>query len=286
MSSPAHALPHGLHLFRTHEAWNLALGQTLIRTHHTGNAAPRARPLAPPRAAGAQLHASSPDGVDIYLIDSAPLPEGGNLLLLRCGGDFSIQLDDEELMGSTDYVSEEALATIVADRMPHPDGPILIGGLGMGFTLGAALDAWGPNAAVEVAELLPKVIEWAKGPLAHVFGDKLTDPRTTVTLADVHDVIERATDHYDAILLDVDNGPDGFICDANDRLYCNWGIRSALKALRPGGMLAVWSSYPDNDFVVRLGDGGFSVEEVIVPAYAGSETEMHCIWLASKPAAA
>ncbi|MBC2668779.1 spermidine synthase [Novosphingobium piscinae] len=229
------------------------------------------------------MHSRSDEGEPIYLIDSAPLPEGGRLLLLRCGADFSIQLDDEELMGSMDHVSEEALATIVAGRLPDPDGPILIGGLGMGFTLGAALDAWGSETRVEVAELLPEVIAWAKGPLAHVFGETLADPRATVTLADVHDVIAGASDHYEAILLDVDNGPDGFIRDANDRLYCNWGIRSALKALRPGGMLAVWSAYPDEGFVARLGEAGFAVEEVVVPAYAGAKTDTHCIWLASKP---
>jgi spermidine synthase len=223
------------------------------------------------------------NGEPIHVVSSAALPEGGRLLLLRCGADYSIQLDDEELMGSTDHVSEEELATAVAARLPQLDGEVLIGGLGMGFTLGAALAAWGPEARVEVAELLPEVVEWARGPLAHVFGDKLADPRACVTLGDVHDVIARATDRYDAILLDVDNGPDGFIRDANDRLYCNWGIRSARKALRPGGVLAVWSAYPDGDFVARLRDGGFAVEELSVPAYVGARTETHCIWLASKP---
>ena len=248
-------------------------------------AGPSARMSAPlPGDAGDVPYGHADDGEPIHVVSSAVLPEGGRLLLLRCGGDFSIQLDDEELMGSTDHISEEALATAVASRLPHLDGEVLIGGLGMGFTLGAALAAWGPEARVEVAELLPEVVEWAQGPLAHVFGDKLADPRACVTLGDVHDVIADATERYDAILLDVDNGPDGFIRDANDRLYCNWGIRSARKALRPGGMLAVWSAYPDGDFVTRLRDGGFAVEELSVPAYAGSQTDMHCIWLASKPA--
>lgn len=253
---------------------------------HDISASPLSTMLDPavlPPPLGPTLHGRSASGEDIFVIDSAALPEGGHLLLLRCGSDFSIQLDEEELMGSTDHVSEEALATIVAERLPTRDGRVLIGGLGMGFTLGAALNAWGPAARVEVAELLPEVLAWAQGPLAHVFGDKLADPRASVTLADVHDVIEAATDHYDAILLDVDNGPDGFIREANDRLYCNWGIRSARSALRPGGVLAVWSAYPDSHFADRLRDADFAVDEVIVPAFAGSETEMHCIWLAAKP---
>ena len=262
---------------RTRERWNPALGQTTTDLRR-----PRA---APAPLASHPVHSRSADGDDIYLIDAAALPEGGRLLLLRCGPDFSIQLDDEELMGSTDHVSEEALATIVAARLPSLDGEVLIGGLGMGFTLGAALGAWGPDASVEVAELLPEVLAWAQGPLAHVFGDKLDDPRAYVTLADVHDVIAAATDRYDAILLDVDNGPDGFIRDANDRLYCNWGLRSAYAALRPGGVLAVWSAYPDSAFVERLRAADFAVEEVSIPAYAGSVTDMHCIWLAEKPAA-
>lgn len=239
--------------------------------------------LIAPDDAASPPYGHSDEGEPIHVIDAAALPEGGRLLLLRCGDDFSIQLDDEELMGSTDHVSEEALATAVAERLPRLDGDILIGGLGMGFTLGAALEAWGPEARVEVAEFLPDVVQWAHGPLAHVFGDKLADPRTRVTVGDVHDVIDRATARYDAILLDVDNGPDGFIRDANDRLYCNWGIRSAYKALRPGGILAVWSAYPDGGFVARLRDGGFAVEELTVPAYAGSQSDMHCIWLAAKP---
>lgn len=228
--------------------------------------------------------AAGPDGAHdaIHVIDRAALPGGDELILLRCGDAFSIQLGDEELMGSSDHVSEEALARLSAERLPSLDGDILIGGLGMGFTLGAALDAWGPEANVEVAELVPAVVDWARGPLAHLFGDNLADPRLTLTLDDVHDVIERATDRYDAILLDVDNGPDGFVQDANERLYCNWGLRSAHDALRPGGVLAVWSSYPDNAFADRLRDASFSVEELRVPAFDDAGPEQHCIWLASK----
>lgn len=218
----------------------------------------------------------------IDVIDTACLPEGGKLLLLKCGEDFSIQMGDEELMGNCDHVSEEALATLVAARLQSLDGRILIGGLGMGFTLGAALEAWGPAARIDLVELIPEMIRWANGPLAHLFGAKLNDPRLAMTLADVHDVIAQAHERYDAILLDVDNGPDGFVQAANDRLYSHLGLRSAHAALRPGGMLAVWSAYRDADFSKRLTDADFTIEEMVVPAYVGSISETHCIWLASK----
>lgn len=218
----------------------------------------------------------------IHLIDTAALPGGGQLLLLRCGSEFSIELENEELMGTTDHISEEALATLTAERLASLDGRVLIGGLGMGFTLGAALEAWGPGASISVAELLPEIIEWAEGPLAHVFDGKLSDPRVTVTLADVHDMIACARDHYDAILLDVDNGPDGFVQQANDRLYGDQGLRSARAALRRGGILAVWSADPDPAFARRLQRAGFAVDEVLVPAFVGTQTEKHCIWFAAR----
>jgi spermidine synthase len=222
----------------------------------------------------------------VELIDTADVPGGGQLLLLKCGADFSIEYGREELMGNRDYLSEQALATLTFQRLASADGRVLIGGLGMGFTLGAALAAWGPKSTVVVSELLPKIVEWAKGPLAHVFGSSLDDPRVSIRLEDVHDVIDDADDHFDAILLDVDNGPEGFIQLANERLYCNWGLRSAFSALRPGGVLAVWSAYSDADFGQRLGAAGFDVDEVTMPAYAGSEDSWHNIWFAAKPALA
>lgn len=219
---------------------------------------------------------------EILLVDTAILPDHRRLLLLQCGTDFSIELENEELMGTTDHISEEALATLTAERLGSLDGPILIGGLGMGFTLGAALEAWGTEASIFVAELVPEILTWANGPLAHVFDGKLSDPRVTVTLADVHDVIAGADAHYDAILLDVDNGPDGFVQAENDRLYGKAGLNSAHAALRPGGILAVWSADPDAEFRQRLQHAGFAVDEVMVPAFVGSRTEKHCIWFAAK----
>lgn len=123
-----------------------------------------------------------------------------------------------------------------------------------------------------------------KGPLAHLFQDHLVDPRLSLEMADVHDVIIRQEAAFDAILLDVDNGPDVMIHLPNERLYCDWGLRAARHALRPGGVLAIWSAYTDHDFVDRLENAGFDVEEVSIPALAGEEHVIHTIWLASKGA--
>lgn len=219
-------------------------------------------------------------------VDVAALPGGGQLRLLKWGGEFSIQLGSDELMGSEDHLSEQALATLTCDRLASRDGCVLIGGLGMGFTLGAALAAWSPAATIHVAELVPEVIAWAKGPLAAICGVHLADPRVVLDRVDVHDVIAGSPDRFDAIMLDVDNGPDGFIQPENDRLYCNWGLRSAYAALRPGGVLAIWSSYADTDFAARLEAAGFAVDEVRMPAFEGSTDKWHNIWFAAKPAAA
>lgn len=157
---------------------------------------------------------------------------------------------------------------------------MLIGGLGMGFTLGAALAVLPGTASVVVVELVPKVVEWAKGPLAHLFGEALSDPRVAVEIGDVHDMINGPSEQFDAILLDVDNGPDGLISVANDRLYCDWGLRTAYAALRPGGVLAIWSSYPELGFADRLEDVGFLVEEVSMRSGERDRGERHVIWLA------
>ncbi|MEC3910390.1 spermidine synthase [Sphingobium sp. CR2-8] len=202
--------------------------------------------------------------------------------LLKSGDHFSIQFGSEELMGSCDHVSEEALATLTAERLANRDGSVLIGGLGMGFTLGAAQSAWSPRASITVAELVPKIVEWAKGPVAHLFGGDLSDPRVTIKVGDVHDVIAGAPDGFDAILLDVDNGPDGLIQAENERLYCHWGLKSTYAALKAGGVLAVWSAYPVADFGSRLEDAGFAVDLVETPAFIGEGHDFHYIWFASK----
>lgn len=221
----------------------------------------------------------------VEVIDTADIPGGGQLRLLKSGDHFSIRFGSEELMGSCDHVSEEALATLTCQRLANRDGHVLIGGLGMGFTLGAALSAWSAQSSITVVELVPKIVTWAKGPVAHIFRDHLSDPRVTVQVSDVHDVIAAASDRFDAILLDVDNGPDGLIQLENERLYCHWGLKSAHAALKDDGVLAVWSAYPVADFRYRLEDAGFVVEETRLPAFIGSDDDFHHIWFATKPGA-
>lgn len=216
------------------------------------------------------------------LVDTAEVPGGGHLHLYRHESDFEILFGDEQLMGSWAFRSEQALATLVADRLGRKAERVLIGGLGMGFTLSAARTAFPNPAAIVVAELVPQVVAWARGPLAEIVGDALDDPRVSIEIADVHDVIVAAHEPYDAILLDVDNGPDGLIHLANERLYCNWGLRAAYAALHPGGMLAVWSAYPDAAFGERLRKAGYQVEVLTVESGGPSSDPPHVIWLACK----
>jgi spermidine synthase len=210
---------------------------------------------------------------------------GGQLRLMQRGAEFSIMLGDVELMNSRVSGSEEALATLACRRIKDRRRPdVLIGGLGMGFTLRAALAELHPDARVVVSELIPEVVAWARGPMAEVFGRSLADPRVSIREGDVVPLIRSARLVYDAILLDVDNGPEGLTREANDRLYDAQGLSAARTALRPGGVLAVWSSAPDGSFVRRLRQAGFGVEEVGVRANRGRRGARHVIWLATKPA--
>lgn len=216
-------------------------------------------------------------------IDTGKVPGGeGDLRLLSRGTEFAIFLDRDELMNSRRSASEEALATLTCSRLTHqPKARVLIGGLGMGFTLRTALATLGKDAAVRVAELVPAVVNWARGPLAHIIGGSLDDSRVTLEVTDVGRLIGEAASLYDAILLDVDNGPDGLTRAANDRLYGNNGLNAAYAALRPEGVLAVWSSAPDSAFTQRLRKAGFDVREVKARAHAGKGGH-HLIWLATK----
>jgi spermidine synthase len=217
------------------------------------------------------------------LLDTAKIPDGeGELRLMRRGAEYSIMSGGIELMNSRVSGSETALATLALQRLGgRPDLRILIGGLGMGFTLRAALAELGAGARVTVAELAPAVVAWARGPLSEVFGDCLSDPRVTVRELDVADLIGSAPAGYDAILLDVDNGPGGLGRAANDGLYSSSGLRAARGALRPGGVLAVWSAGPDDQFARRLGKSGFRVEEVKVRASGAGRGARHMIWIAT-----
>lgn len=217
-------------------------------------------------------------------LDRAEVPGGGELRLMRRGADFSIMLGREELMNSRLSGSEEALATLACRRLgERRRARLLIGGLGMGFTLRAALAELGPEARIEVAELVPAVIAWARGPLAALFAGSLADPRVSLLEGDVGDVIRAGRRAgYDAILLDVDNGPDAMTRATNDGLYDMGGLGAARAALRPGGLFAVWSSGPDRAFAERLRRSGFGVEEVRVRARGGSGGARHVIWIATR----
>lgn len=218
------------------------------------------------------------------LLDTATLPGAGpELRLKRRGTEFSIMLGANELMNSRLSGSEEALATLVATRLAgRPTPRILIGGLGMGFTLRAALASFGADAEITVSELVPAVVSWARGPMAELFAGCLDDPRVTIVEQDVAQVIAESAGRYDALLLDVDNGPDGLTVAANDRLYDDGGLGQAKAALRSGGILAVWSQGPDRRFTQRLRHAGFSVEEEMVRAHRGRSGARHIIWLARK----
>ncbi|WGD49861.1 spermidine synthase [Bradyrhizobium sp. CB1650] len=217
-------------------------------------------------------------------IDTAGIPgSDGELRLMRRGKEFSIMLGTNELMNSRLSGSEAALATLAAKQIEKVGKPVvLIGGLGMGFTLRAALAVLGSNARFVVAELVPAVVAWARGPMAEIFGDSLSDPRVDIREVDVARLIERHPLRFDAILLDVDNGPEGLTRKANDALYDVAGLRMAHTALRRGGVLAVWSSGPHAKFSRHLRAAGFEVNEVNVRATGKGGGARHVIWIARK----
>jgi spermidine synthase len=192
-----------------------------------------------------------------------------------------IVLDRNELMSTRMHGSEVALGTMTSERLAGRPAPrVLIGGYGMGFTLRAVLGKLGPDARVTVAELVPGIIEWARGPMAELTDGCLDDHRVTLTMGDVAATIRGATHEFDAILLDVDNGPDGLTRPANDGIYSNRGLAEAKTALRPGGVLAIWSAAPDPAFSRRLARVGFNVEEVRVRARENGKGPAHLIWFA------
>jgi spermidine synthase len=216
------------------------------------------------------------------LLATAQIPGGDELRLYKRDTEFIIALGATELMSSRSSGSEEALALMTCDRLQTEAPHLLIGGYGMGFTLCAALARLGPQARFTVAELVPEIIDWARGPMAALTAGCLDDPRVTLVTRDVARAIRSASrGSYDAILLDVDNGPDGLTRPDNDQIYAMQGLMDAKVALRPGGVLAIWSAAPDERFARRLKHAGFQVEEVMVRAGRNNKGARHVIWFAS-----
>jgi len=217
------------------------------------------------------------------LVAKAAIPGGGELSLYRRGEDFMIVLGGNELMSSRMSGSEEALAGMTIERLRGRPAPhLLIGGYGMGFTLRAALAALPSGGRATVSELVPEILDWARGPMADIAAGCLDDPRVTIVARDVAALIGEASGAFDAILLDVDNGPDGLTRDANERLYSHPGLAAAKAALKPGGLLAIWSAAPDPAFARRLGAAGFAVEEVRIRARSNGKGPWHIIWFARR----
>jgi len=213
------------------------------------------------------------------LVGTARVPQGEELRLFRRGDDYMIVTGRNELMNSRMSGSEEALATMTCERLRGRTAPhLLIGGYGMGFTLRAALAVLGREARLTVAEIVPEIVDWARGPMAGLTAGCLEEARVDLVIADVAEVVRNSQGRFDAILLDVDNGPDGLIRSANDVLYSRKGLSAAKDALKPGGVLAIWSAAPDPAFKRRLIEAGLDVEEATVRARSNGKGARHTIW--------
>jgi spermidine synthase len=220
------------------------------------------------------------------LLASAQIADGELLELYSHAGHFMIVMGRNELMSSRMRFSEEQLAELTIDRLGKSNARILIGGYGMGFTYRAARARLGEKSQIIIAEISEAIIDWAKGPMAELTGDSLADPRLDLRICDVAALIDDANDgtcaKYDAILLDVDNGPDGIVRQANNRIYSRTGLAKARDALMPGGILAVWSAAPDLAFRKRLYDTSLTVTEWNVRSRPNNKGAHHVIWFAQK----
>lgn len=222
----------------------------------------------------------------IKLAESAT-PDGGTLALFEHDGNFSIFLDGKELMHSMVTASESLLGSLGAERLdPRKKNRVLIGGLGLGFTLKAVLESTGSNTTIEVAELLPAVIEWNRSHMQNLNGSLLDDPRVDVRNKDVAKLIrEAAPATYDAILLDVDNGPVAMVAENNSSLYSRSGIKSICSALKPGGRFIIWSASPDQKFEHRLQRAGLKMEAVRAKAHARAKRASYLLYVIQLPPA-
>ena len=210
---------------------------------------------------------------------------GAALRLYQRDTEFSIKADSQELMNSQVHGSEDALAKLACEKVTnHPDVRVLIGGLGLGYTLRAALDELKPNAEVVVAEIVPDVVQWNRDFLGHLAGSPLDDRRVKVEVADVAQIIKNGRGGYNAIMLDVDNGPQAMTQEGNEWIYGFDGLESSFAALRPKGVLSIWSTDPDPAFTRRLLKTGFAVDEVKARARGGKKGGGHYfIWVATRP---
>ncbi|MBT7163004.1 MAG: hypothetical protein HN849_31790 [Victivallales bacterium] len=219
------------------------------------------------------------------LVDSAKTPDGELISLHRRGTEFSIRVGNEQLMDSFVHGSEDALAKLACTPIANrPKARVLIGGLGLGYTVAAALKQLGTDAEVVVSELIPAVTRWNRGPLAALAGHPLNDRRVTVREGDVAHILRAEKAGFDAIMMDVDNGPDALTQGGNSWLYGKSGLRAAHAALRPKGIYAVWSAYPSRPFTRRLNQTGFRVEEVGARSHGARKGSHHIIWVAQRGA--
>ena len=218
------------------------------------------------------------------LLAKARVPgDNGELVLQQRGDEYSIRVDGYELMNTRVHGSEDALAEIACAKLKDPTrAHVLIGGLGMGFTLAAVLKSIGPQGKATVAELVPEVVDWNRGPMGGASGQPLGDPRTVVEVADVAEVIRRSRDVFDAILLDVDNGPSSLVAKGNDRLYTVSGLRAAHAALKANGILAIWSSADDPAFTKRLNQNGFAATIEKIGSTGRSRGPRYWVWTAQR----
>ena len=219
-------------------------------------------------------------------IATAEIPGGDELTLVRHGRDFVIMLGRDELMGTRMQFSEEQLADLTLDQLDVRRPRVLIGGYGMGYTYRAALSRMPEDGKVVVAEIVPEILDWAAGPLSHLTGDTLEDPRGEVVICDVAALIDDANDgtceKFDAILLDVDKGPDGMVRADNNRIDSRTGLGKARDALKPGGIVSVWSAAPDHGFRRRMKEAGLQVEERSVRSRPNNKGAHHVIWFGRK----
>ena len=218
-------------------------------------------------------------------IDRVAIPgQEQDLTLQKRGEEFSIRTAGVELMNSRVHGSEDELARLTCKRIGKKPGlKILIGGLGMGFTLAAALENTGADARITVSELIPAVIRWNREYLGHLSGNPLNDPRVEVKQEDVAKTIRDKTSFWDAVLLDVDNGPEALTRKSNHQLYTRSGLKASFCALRPGGFLSVWSAGDNDAFTLQLRQCGFHTEKKIVRARNSHKGSRHILWLAQKP---